>query len=515
MALTPRLELRLSQTLVMTPQLQQAIKLLQLSSIELSSYVETELEQNPLLERDERENDNQREADREAATESDPPEQADIGADGPDGPDTAELTSAETIPSDGDSPLDADFENVYEPEGPVDVSGGGEAAFADAGGGGRGGGGYDGEQDFAASLSKALTLRDHLNEQLNVDVEDPVDRMIGVHLIEMLDESGWLAGEIDTIADTLNCELARVESLLETMQKFDPPGIFARDLRECLALQLREKDRLDPAMQALLENLKLLASQDIKNLLKACQVDADDLADMVNEIRALNPKPALTFDHEVAQAIIPDILMRPNPDGGWIVELNPETLPRVLVNNTYYAEVTKDAQKKEDKEYLAERFQSASWLVKSLDQRANTILKVSSELVRQQHNFFVRGVEHLRPLVLRDIADVIEMHESTVSRVTTNKYMATPRGLFELKYFFTSSIASSSGGEAHSAESVRYRIKALIEDETLDTVFSDDRIVQMLRDNGIDIARRTVAKYRETLNIPSSIQRKRMKAQAL
>ena len=234
----------------------------------------------------------------------------------------------------------------------------------------------------------------------------------------------------------------------------------------------------------------------------------------VNEIRALNPKPALTFDHEVAQAIIPDILMRPNPDGGWIVELNPDTLPRVLVNNTYYAEVSKDAQKKEDKEYLAERFQSASWLVKSLDQRANTILKVASELVRQQHGFFVHGVEHLRPLVLRDIAEVIEMHESTVSRVTTNKYMATPRGLFELKYFFTSAIASASGGEAHSAESVRHRIKALIDDETPDSVFSDDRIVEILRDNGIDIARRTVAKYRETLNIPSSIQRKRMKAQA-
>ena len=515
MALTPRLELRLSQTLVMTPQLQQAIKLLQLSSIELASFVETELEQNPLLERDERETDNQREADREAAPENDPTEQADP-TEAPDGPDTVELTGAETIPSDGDSPLDADFENVYEPDGVVDVSGGSQAAFADAGGsGGGGGGGYDGEWDFESALSKELTLRDHLNEQLNVDVEDPIDRMIGVHLIDMLDESGWLTGELETIAETLNCELSRVESLLDTMQRFDPPGIFARDLRECLALQLREKDRLDPAMAALLENLALLANQDIKNLLKVCQVDADDLADMVNEIRALNPKPALTFDNEVAQAIIPDILMRPNPDGGWIVELNPDTLPRVLINNTYYAEVSKDAQKKEDKEYLAERFQSASWLVKSLDQRANTILKVASELVRQQHSFFVRGVEHLRPLVLRDIAEVIEMHESTVSRVTTNKYMATPRGLFELKYFFTSSIASASGGEAHSAEAVRHRIKALINDETPDSVFSDDRIVEILRDSGIDIARRTVAKYRETLNIPSSIQRKRKKAQAL
>ena len=513
MALIPRLELRLSQTLVMTPQLQQAIKLLQLSSIELATYVESELEQNPLLERDERETDNQREADRENATEAEPAEQGEDG-DAPDAPDTVELTVAETIPSDGDSPLDADFENVYEPDGVVDVSGLAPTAFADVGGG-RGGGRFDGDQDFESALSKELTLRDHLYEQLSVDLEDPIDRMIGVHLIDMLDDSGWLSGDIKTIAETLNCEFSRIESLLSIMQNFDPPGIFARDLRECLALQLREKNRLDPAMEALLENLNLLAIQDIKKLLKVCQIDADDLADMVNEIRALNPKPALAFDHEVAQAIIPDILMRPNPDGGWIVELNPDMLPRVLVNNTYYAEVTKDAQSKEDKEYLAERFQSASWLVKSLDQRANTILKVASELVRQQHAFFVRGVEYLRPLVLRDIAEVIEMHESTVSRVTTNKYMATPRGLFELKYFFTSSIASASGGEAHSAESVRYRIKTLIEDETPESVFSDDRIVEILRDNGIDIARRTVAKYRETLKIPSSIQRKRMKAQVI
>lgn len=515
MAITPRLELKLSQSLVMTPQLQQAIKLLQLSSLELTAYVETELEQNPLLEKDERATDNKREADRENSTESDTPSDNTEQVEPSDGPDTADLTGAETMPSDGDSPLDADYGNVYEQDGVVDVSGEAPAAFADGGGGGGRGNSFDGEQDFESALTKEITLRDHLIEQLNVDVEDPVDRIVGVHLIDMLDDSGWLAGEPETVAENLNCEPARVEAVLDQMQQFDPPGIFARDLRECLALQLREKDRLDPAMAKLLENLDLLAKQDLKNLLKVCEVDADDLADMVNEIRALNPKPAQAFDHEVAQAIIPDILMRPNPDGGWIVELNPDTLPRVLVNTSYYAKVSKDAQTKQDKEYLAERFQSASWLVKSLDQRANTILKVSSELVRQQHAFFVHGVEHLRPLVLRDIAEVIEMHESTVSRVTTNKYMSTPRGLFELKYFFTSSIASASGGEAHSAEAVRHRIKALIDDETPDSVFSDDRIVEILRDSGIDIARRTVAKYRETLNIPSSIQRKRLKAQAL
>ncbi len=519
MALTPRLELKLSQTLVMTPQLQQAIKLLQLSSLELASYVETELEQNPLLEKDESASDNQREGDRETVPEGDTGSEAGgetvDQSEPPDGPDTVDQTGSETMPSDGDSPLDADYGNVYEQDGVVDVSGDVPTAFADGGRSGGHGGSFDDDQNFESALTKDITLRDHLNEQLNVDFEDPIDRMIGVHLIDMLDDAGWLSGDPELIAETLNCNASRVESTLDSMQRFDPPGIFARDLRECLALQLREKDRLDPAMAALLDNLDLLAKQDIKRLLKVCEVDADDLADMVNEIRALNPKPAQEFEHEVAQAITPDILMRPNPDGGWIVELNPETLPRVLVNTSYYAEVSKDAQKKQDKEYLAERFQSASWLVKSLDQRANTILKVSSELVRQQHAFFVQGVEYLRPLVLRDIAEVIEMHESTVSRVTTNKYMSTPRGLFELKYFFTSSIASASGGEAHSAESVRHRIKTLIDEETPDSVFSDDQIVELLRDSGIDIARRTVAKYRETLKIPSSIQRKRMKAQAL
>ena len=510
MALSPVIELRLSQSLVMTPQLQQAIKLLQLSSLELSSYVDTELEQNPLLERNERENDNQRETDQEFVAENDSVEQLYA----PDSPDTVELTSAKTLPTENDSPLDADFENVYEADGVVDFSGVSQPAFTNSGGG-NDRSSFIVEQTFETALSKGLTLREHLTEQLNVDVKDPIDRIIGVHLIDMLDDSGWLSGELATISRALNCDFSRIEALLETIQQFDPPGIFARDLRECLALQLREKDRLDPAMEALLENLDLLAKHDVKNLLKACQVGTDDLTGMVNEIRALNPKPALNFNYEIAQAIIPDILMKPKPDGGWAVELNPDTQPHIMVNKTYYAKVSKDAQTKEDKEYLAERFQSASWLVKTLDQRANTILKVASELVRQQHSFFIHGVEHLRPLVLRNIAAVIKMHESTVSRVTTNKYMATPRGLFELKYFFTTAIASAYDGEAHSAESVRYRIKVLIDNETPDSVLSDDQIVEQLRERGIDIARRTVAKYRETLNIPSSIQRKRMKTQAL
>jgi RNA polymerase sigma-54 factor len=255
----------------------------------------------------------------------------------------------------------------------------------------------------------------------------------------------------------------------------------------------------------------LLAKRDIPGLVKACGVDVEDLTEMVAEIRALDPKPALAFDHGVAQPVIPDVFMRTQLGGGWLVELNSESLPRVLVDNHYFTRVSRVARNKEEKQYLNEALQSANWLVKSLHQRATTILKVSSEIVRQQEEFFLRGVQYLKPLVLRDIAEAIEMHESTVSRVTSNKYMATPRGIYELKYFFTPSIASSVGGEAHSAESVRHRIKSLTEEESVDKVLSDDKIVEILRAESIEIARRTVAKYRESMGIPSSVQRRREK----
>jgi len=306
-----------------------------------------------------------------------------------------------------------------------------------------------------------------------------------------------------------------VEQVLLRLQRLDPPGVFARDLAECLALQLRERNRLDPAMAKLLANLPLLASRNIAELTRLCGVDAEDIQAMLGEIRALDPKPGLAFDPVLADPIVPDVLMRTDGAGGWIVELNQDALPRVLVNNVYYAQVSRGAKSKTDKEYLSERFQAANWLVKALHQRATTILKVSRELVRQQDGFFRHGIQHLRPLVLRDIAQAISMHESTVSRVTSNKYMATPRGIFELKYFFTSSIAATDGAAALSAESVRFRIKSLIDAEPKDAVLSDDRIVDILVKDGVDIARRTVAKYREAMRIPSSVQRRREKALGL
>lgn len=501
MALTPRLDIRQTQALVLTPQLQQAIKLLQMSSQEVAEFVEAEIEQNPLLDRDEA------------------PEGGDVELGEPDAGgeaaepaprDSVDFAEADTMPAAADEPLDTDYESMG-----TDDAGDMPYESGFAGRGGRRNGFDDEGSVLEQTVRYQPTLREHLLQQLGVDVPDPTDRLIGLHLIDSLDESGRLSDGWDAIAGLLNCEPERVAKTLERLQRFDPPGVFARDLVECWALQLRDRDRLDPAMRALLDNLDLWERRDIEKLKRICGVDAEDLKDMVAEIRGLNPRPASAFDHEVVQSITPDVIMRPSADGGWRVELNPETLPRVLVNRHYYAEVSRDARTPADREYLAERLHSANWLVKALHQRANTILKVASEIVRQQDAFFAHGVKRLKPLVLRHIAVAIEMHESTVSRVTSNKFMATPRGVYELKYFFTAAIASCDGGSAHSAEAVRFRIKALIDAEPPDGVLSDDRIVATLRADGVEIARRTVAKYREAMRIPASVQRRREKTISL
>lgn len=526
MALTPRLDLRQSQSLVMTPQLQQAIKLLQLSSADLAAYVEEELQQNPMLESDDRAEQDRDAAERErdGTSAEDGPVPGDGMAEDSLRADTLAMTDTDTMPAESNSPLDIEHDTVWSESGPGDSEvappqdyQGLEAGSLGPGSQAGGGGNTDFSErtgDLEATLSEAPTLRAHLTGQLVMDVHDPVDRFIGAYCIEALDESGWLTETCEQVADRLSCPLERVETVLERLHRFDPPGIFARNLKECLALQLRDLDRLDPAMQVLLDNLELLAKHDQSALLKVCGVDAEDLADMVAEIRALNPKPAQAFDHEVVQTVTPDILMRAHPDGGWSVELNSETLPRVLVNSEYYARIRRDVRNKQEREYINDCFHSANWLVKALHQRATTIMKVASEIVRQQDEFFRKGIEYMKPLVLRDIAEEIEMHESTVSRVTSNKYIHTPRGLFELKYFFSAAISDVAGGTTHSAEAVRFRIKTLIEAEAPTAVLSDDRIVEILKQDGIDIARRTVAKYREAMKIPSSVQRRRTKNQA-
>ena len=495
MALGQRLELRQGQSLVMTPQLQQAIKLLQMSNFELQAFVDTELERNPLLERDER-SDVQKQPDQQPA---DVVSELSSG-----GPAEERLTS-----------LDTERENVFPNEAPADAANSRAAMGPQDSGWSsmRGTGGsmsLDSEEmDFAATLTRAATLSEHLTAQLSVELGDPVDKLIGQHLIGMVNEAGYLTGDVDQVAEMLGTDRAHVEKVLAVLQGFDPPGVFARDLKECLKLQLIEANRYDPAMAALIGHLELAAKRDYNALRSLCDVDIDDLKDMMAELRHLNPKPGHAFGSEPVQPVIPDVIVRSAPDGSWIIELNTDTLPRVLVNNQYLAQVSKSAARDEDKVYLSECQANATWLVKSLDQRAKTILKVAREIVRQQDAFLVLGVQHLRPLNLRTVADAIEMHESTVSRVTSNKYMATPRGIFELKYFFTTAIASSeSDGDAHSAEAVRHRIRELIAHEG-GTVLSDDAIVDLLKLAGIEIARRTVAKYRESLNILSSVQRRR------
>ncbi|UFN47394.1 RNA polymerase factor sigma-54 [Roseomonas sp. OT10] len=487
-SLGPRLDFRQTQSLVMTPQLRQAIKLLQSSNMEVVAFVEEELERNPLLERDEGERERPGEAGEEPG----------IATAGPGGEAAADL--ALLMPTGAEAPLDLhDTQNLYEaseaPQGP------------------RGGGSFEEDERGIDDLAveRPRSLREELAEQARLSFHTPQERLIAGQLIALLDPAGRLSLPDAAIAGALGCAEADVAAVRARMQRFEPVGLFARDLAECLAAQLAEKNRLDPAMQALLQNLELLARRDMPALLRICGVDMADLAEMVAEIRRLDPKPGASFDGNPAPTVVPDVLMRRGPDGGWLLELNPETLPRVLVNRGFHAAAHTTLRSREDRAFLAERLQSANWLVKSLEQRANTILKVSAEIVRRQDGFFRHGIAHLRPLILRDVAEEVEMHESTVSRVTANKYIATPRGTFELKFFFTTAIAGTTG-ETFSAEAIRHRIRDMIGAERSEEILSDDAIVERLRSEGVDIARRTVAKYREALRIPSSVQRKREKA---
>ncbi|RVU15846.1 RNA polymerase factor sigma-54 [Methylobacterium oryzihabitans] len=510
MGLLQRLEMRQGQALVMTPQLLQAIKLLQLSHLDLATYVDAELERNPLLERAEVEAHEPADARGEAADARE-----DGGsADGFDGEPAAEpWLSHDLNPSrseiEGD--LGTRLDNVFPDEGPaMREAPGGEGLSLTPAPWGSAGGSFDGEApDFEASLTVESSLREHLAAQLDLATRDPVERLIGGFLIDAVDEAGYLREDLPALAGRFGVPLTTIERVLGLVQTFDPSGVGARDLAECLAIQLREHDRFDPAMAALVSRLDLVAKRDFAALRRLCGVDDDDLADMLAELRRLDPKPGRAFGSGPVEVLVPDVFVRPAPDGSWLVELNSEALPRVLVNQSYYATVARGAKTDTDKAFLSDCLQTANWLTRSLEQRARTILKVASEIVRQQDGFFVNGVAHLRPLNLKTVADAIGMHESTVSRVTSNKSIGTSRGTFEMKYFFTAAIPGAAGAAAHSSEAVRYRIKQLIDAEPANDVLSDDALVQRLRTEGVDIARRTVAKYRESLRIPSSIERRR------
>ncbi|MDR3507773.1 MAG: RNA polymerase factor sigma-54 [Caulobacteraceae bacterium] len=508
MSLSPRLELRQGQGLVITPQLQQAIKLLQLSSVELDAYVEGELERNPLLQRD----------DREQEVDADPTERA---------PETGEIALDRMTEAQGAADMDASAADLYSDATPGERDSGERPAAEPADEGYQTGGAVDWSQaghggsfdndgeGMEGALSQAKTLSEHLRDQAAVAGFNPGDRTIAQVLIDGVDEGGYLRTDLEEAAERLGCDLARVEGVLSRLQTFEPTGVFARDVRECLMLQLKDKNRCDPAMAAMLDNLDLLARRDMAGLRKVCGVDADDLRDMIAEIRALTPKPGACFGGEPSAPVIPDAIVREGPGGLWHVELNSDALPRLLVDQRYHARIAGGSRSDADRTFVADCLASANWLVRSLDQRAKTILKVASEIVRQQDGFLAFGVEHLRPLNLKTVAEAIGMHESTVSRVTSNKYLATPRGVFEMKFFFTAAISASNGGADVSAESVRHKIKNLIDGEREpDQVLSDDRIVEILNEAGIDVARRTVAKYREALKIPSSVERRRQLKEA-
>jgi RNA polymerase sigma-54 factor len=502
MALGQRLELKQGQGLVITPQLQQAIKLLQLSNLELEAVIETELERNPLLQRD----------DSDPASESSEPDRAKESDTG----DTRELELGDRDTLAANSDLDASASDVYGDDEPVVrqrdsvVSDSNEGPVVDWSKAGKGGGSFDGDEDMERILTREKTLTEHLTDQALIAHFGPPEMAIAQILIDAVDEAGYMRVPLAEIADRLGCELTLVEKVLTACQGFEPTGIMAQSVPECLKLQLIERNRFDPAMQALIDNLELLARRDLSGLRKVCGVDEEDLSEMITELKSLNPRPGAAYGAEPSQTVVPDVFVRPDAGGGWRIDLNSDTLPRVLVDQKYHAKVAISARSDSEKSYLNDCLSQANWLIKSLDQRARTILKVSAEIVRQQDAFFVYGVEYLRPLNLKTVADAVGMHESTISRVTSNKYVATPRGVFELKFFFTSSIASNDGTSAHSAEAVRHKIKNLIDGEkSSGEILSDDRIVEILKEAGVDIARRTVAKYREALRIPSSVERKR------
>jgi len=511
MAISTKLMMRQGQALVMTPQLLQAIKLLQFSNLELNAFLSEELERNPLLEAQ----DVDHSAIDHAAVE------ADLGA-SPNFEEAREgdwasgdlSTSATNLAAE----LGTEVGNAFdggEPKSQTSDSGplldGLGLSATSWTGSGAGGGGVDGEApNLEAYVAAQTSLPDYLAEQLSIVYSGLRERLIGQAIIDSLDENGYLREDLADIAARLEAPPELAEKILATIQTFEPSGVGARDLTECLAIQLREKDRLDPAMRIFINNLPLLARRDYAQLARLCGVDDEDISDMASEVRQLEPKPGRAFGGAPIQPLVADVIVRAAGDGSWHVELNSDALPRILVNHSYAARVTAGAGDA-DKTFISNCLQNANWLTKSLEQRQRTILKVASEIVRLQDAFLARGVEHLRPLNLRTIADAIGMHESTVSRVTSNKYMMTPRGIFELKYFFSASIAATSGAAAHSAESVRFKIKQMIDRESPDDILSDDAIVAKLKAVDIDIARRTVAKYRDSLRIPSSVDRRRQK----
>ncbi len=507
MALGPRLDLRQSQSLVMTPQLQQAIKLLALSNLEIEAFIGEAIDANPLLELG------------EGGSAAEPP------GDDHGHPELVEgrRTSLESSPVDqligegraaDDRPLDIDSSALDTDRDTGDSHrDGADRLDTDWGGDLRSGGGESGP-DIEERGALAETLAEHLHAQVGPACNDPRTAFIARHLIDQLDEAGYLPAPLRDMAGELGVALAETEQALALVQSLDPTGVGARSLAECLGLQAQEVDRYDPCMARLLDNLDLLARGEIARLKRMCDVDDEDFAEMMAELRGYDPKPGLKFGGGGGQPVVPDVLISSRLDGGWDIALNQATLPRLIVNRSYYVEMRGACDDKSSRGWLSEKLADANWLLKALDQRQKTILKVAAEIVKQQDGFFRRGVSELRPLTLRTVAEAISMHESTVSRVTSNKYLHCDRGTFELKYFFTSGVGAVDGEGGASAEAVKAAIKTLIDAEDPKAILSDDALVDLLKTRGFDLARRTVAKYREAIGFGSSVQRRRQKTLA-
>ena len=516
MTLGPRLDLRQSQSLVMTPQLQQAIKLLALSNLEVEAFVGEAIAANPLLEVDEAPpaaraieaaaNSGEGDDHRRTHLESSPVDMLiGEGRAADDRPLDIDNTALDTDHDTGDTDFVADSAPAH--NDPFD----GEARLAGSG--------------LAPDIDDAgedeATLAQHLHAQIGaeaaLDHANARVTFLARLIIDQLDEAGYLPTPLIELAGELGAPLADIEAALALVQTLDPTGVGARNLAECIALQAKEADRYDPAMAQLIGNLEMVARGDFLRLRRLCGVDEEDFAEMLSELRAYDPKPGLRFGGGAAAPVTPDILVQPAPpdkngEGGWQVALNAANLPRLIVNRAYYLELKSNCDAKTAKDWLSEKLTDANWLVKALDQRARTILKVASELVRQQEGFFRHGVSHLKPLTLRAVADAVGLHESTVSRVTANKFLNSPRGTFELKYFFSSGVGAADGEGGASAQAVKAAIRTLIDAEEPHAILSDDTLVEMLHAKGFDLARRTVAKYREAIGLGSSVQRRRQKS---
>ncbi len=500
MALSARLQARQHQSLTLTPQLMQAIKLLQMSNVELQEFVEEQIAGNPLL--------SPGSEDVSGAPAGTPSDESNLlpaagSAEADAAPDDiATVMNAEQAAG----PADLDVSTVDTDPGSEPVSRDPLPARKQAGG--------TVHDQFTPDLEATLVARPglvaHLEQQISAVFGDPAERAVAISLLAHLDPAGYLTHPVSEIVSDLGMSETDVLRVLRQCQALEPTGVFSRTLAECLGMQLAELDRLDPAMQALLDNLEMLSDGNIAALRRKCGVSDDDFRDMLGELKALDPKPGLVYGHDPVATAIADVIVREASDGGWTVELNDEVLPRVLIDRTYVAQIAGHGSK-EDGKFIADCMQQANWLEKSLDQRARTILKVATEIIIQQDGFLRNGVSALKPLTLRAVADAVKVHESTVSRATANKYMETPRGLLELKFFFSNAIASTSGSSEHSSEAVKHMIRKLVDDEPADAVLSDDAIVSRLEADGIEIARRTVAKYRDVLKIPSSVQRRRQK----